>query len=1032
MATQPIPQYARKSYQDFSGGLNDFDDPLIVKQNQFTELTNALVNNTGILEKAPGYVTDGSPFPDDADSFIRMLVNYKRGTTVDKLVCAALDEGNTNATYKVDLKETSGDGSYAYIGHTTGTALFTNASTAVVGTGTAWLTHLKAGDKIKATSHSDSVYAEIATVTDDTNLVLSAVYSGATTLTVAYKARKVLNKDFIPTAIVFNNNLVITNGSDTMLSYNNTTLNNISDADAPKGKFIEPHKSRVFVASTSGGPSSIFWSAVNDETAWDATSTEIVFANDNGNICGIKSFADSLIVLKDNGNLYQVVGSFDQDAVGYVDYIRKIDTPVNIGSIAGFTAVVHDDNKLYFLAETGVYALDGRMNLEKTSWNIQNTTDDIVLRSGSVSAKSFPFDSKTQWDDGTHSGTEATSLGFLRPLQDNLTISTALTAGNCKASLAIDSTNNVHITYVDANNAKVIKYAKWAILTGVLTTETAVTETAYDIGHVDIDVATDGDVGILYSIGLTGQTYRWAERASGTGVWGSPEHVRGFSAASSVFKEDASCQIKYRSDSAPVCVLPYSNAAVDAAGCEFMSRSSGAWVATDITNSPAVHQVSLVLTSNNPKVAMVDFTNSLVRVYSSVNEGASFSLVETLAGVTACDFIQIAVSSVGDIITTYQVSGSLLKRNSTTLSGSTLDTSATSYHGWTLNATNQDNWSAYKTSTEKLMFDNSLAVTNAVTGNLNTTNYANNKGLVKNGVVFATLSYGANASELIVRRIAPRAIWISDENSDSSLTAYNTYEVTGESSNGNTITHEIALNSISPATAYTAITTGSTISTDATLVFSKVKITFVLTSFSTSEIDSVTINYTGSGIGPLLPTGVVYDNEYYLAYGTSSDAANSGALLYDKESAWATLGYPVIFFARYQGTLYGGGAATGKVFKLLTGYKAITSAYTMTAITKEDLLGSLELEKEVYKIYVIYQIKPSGTFDFSYRTSNFATSGSAEWTTTTIDQTTGGRCEIPVTTGLLKSIQFKVESDDLDAQLGIVGWVVLYGYANLR
>src|SRR3990167_11154609 len=176
----------------------------------------------------------------------------------------------------------------------------------------------------------------------------------------------------------------------------------------------------------------------------DAAALEPIFANDNGNIAAIRSFADSLIVLKDNGNIYQVVGSFDQDAAGEPDFIRKVDTPNNMGTIASFSVVVGNDNKLYFLSQTGVYSLDSRMMVQKVSWSIDDLVETIVLRSGVTTSKSYVYDTKTQWDNGTHSGTLARSDGKLRPYFDELVISDAYKA-NGLVSVAIDTSNNVYI-----------------------------------------------------------------------------------------------------------------------------------------------------------------------------------------------------------------------------------------------------------------------------------------------------------------------------------------------------------------------------------------------------------------------------------------------------------------------------------------------------------------------------------------------------------------------------------------------------------
>jgi len=152
MATVPVPQFLRSAWQDFSGGLNTKESALHIAANQATELTNMEVNNRGLVETGKGYLVAGSPFPNAAESFIRMITRYRKGASgVDRLVVAALDGGNTHASKKVDLKATDDNGGYVYIGHAVGTATFTLDSPTVTGIGTAWDLHVTVGDKVRVT-----------------------------------------------------------------------------------------------------------------------------------------------------------------------------------------------------------------------------------------------------------------------------------------------------------------------------------------------------------------------------------------------------------------------------------------------------------------------------------------------------------------------------------------------------------------------------------------------------------------------------------------------------------------------------------------------------------------------------------------------------------------------------------------------------------------------------------------------------------------------------------------------------------------
>ncbi len=471
MASNSVPRQYRKAYQDFSGGLMSRPSPLQIPANKFHLLQNAVLNDHDILEKVQGYTLDGSPFPNTAVSFIRFLINYNIGDATSTIVCAASDQvNNSGATYNVDLKQSYGNGTYNYIGHTTGTALFTMTSAAVVGSGTAWLSHLKAGDKI-GTGALPTVWYTIQSVNSDTSITLTTTYVAATTSSVAYMARILLSVNSIPTGVVFNNNLIISNGSEQPMETNNTTLNKLQSANWKMVKILALHKNRVFGANWSASPSGLMWTAANDETTVDATSIATIFANDNGQIVAIKSFANSLIVFKDNGNIYQVVGEFDQSAAGQPAMIRRIDTTDNMGLISGQSVCSVEDNtsvqgyqrlgaKLYFLSETGIHSINSYMQVQKVSWDIQPTVSNLILKSTASATKQYSFASKSQWDAGTiNSLSDTRLLNGISTYFDSLNLSTA-SPRDCGVSTFLDSSNNVHTAYVAANGTSV-RYNKW-------------------------------------------------------------------------------------------------------------------------------------------------------------------------------------------------------------------------------------------------------------------------------------------------------------------------------------------------------------------------------------------------------------------------------------------------------------------------------------------------------------------------------------------------------------------------------------------
>ena len=69
-----------------------------------------------------------------------------------------------------------------------GTATFTNGSRAVIGSGTAWSTNVRAGDEIIG---PDSISREVETVTSDTALTMVEPYTGATAAGAAYKVKPI-------------------------------------------------------------------------------------------------------------------------------------------------------------------------------------------------------------------------------------------------------------------------------------------------------------------------------------------------------------------------------------------------------------------------------------------------------------------------------------------------------------------------------------------------------------------------------------------------------------------------------------------------------------------------------------------------------------------------------------------------------------------------------------------------------------------------------------------------------------------------
>ncbi len=91
----------------------------------------------------------------------------------------------------------------------TGTVATTSASTALVGTSTLFTTELQAGDYIRITSNNELL--KVATITDDTNIVLSAASSN-TVASSAYERVKEKFSALANTQINPSNNLEVVEG----------------------------------------------------------------------------------------------------------------------------------------------------------------------------------------------------------------------------------------------------------------------------------------------------------------------------------------------------------------------------------------------------------------------------------------------------------------------------------------------------------------------------------------------------------------------------------------------------------------------------------------------------------------------------------------------------------------------------------------------------------------------------------------------------------------------------------------------------
>ena len=1119
-------QWLKRVYEPPTLGRQDRLSPLMCNIKEAPILENWMCNWRGVLEKVPGYIKDGSPFPNSGDSFIRMLLNLRRGSTYDVLLMAAQDNGNANAQYKVDLKLTPGDGSYSYLTHVsdvpniptnalshfingntgvtgtdtdwltslaagdfiknaadidadytqissvnsntsltlvaggylgntgvnvkylikaqTYTASFTGSNTTVTGQFTKWASQLKAGDKIKAQADADTAYTEIASVNSNTSITLvGGGYLGSTHTTAAYAARVILNKSAQPAASTLNDKAIITNGSDTPMTFDGTTVSLITNPNCPKAPFIETHKNRVFMADGS----SVFWSGVTDEQFWSAASTEDIFPQDGGDIVAIKSFADSLVVLKSKGAIYQIFGNFDDSDVGTPDFIRKVDLTDNVGNIASRSPVVHN-NYLFFFAATGLYRMDFRGWVEKVSYQVNNLTDEIQNSSGPIAAKSFNTATASQWNAGTYGSPISTrvSVNSLQGVCDLYTKSNCLQADGMYA-VAQNAAGTLAVAYLssDSSTIKCVKYS----LQGVETDYDVVSGlTAGQVFDISIDMTSNEDIVVGYMFdGHPAESYLQVVECPSGGTFGSPQQASdlgGFGGWG------GTCSVKYSAGgtSTIYAAFTFQFSGNGAYYIRFSMKVGGVWSTSELAGQANQTFSGIDLDVSGSTFALtcvfrylIAPGNFSVRMYTSTDSGATW---------TPSLDIDI-VSSGGDINNklrafltpnaapsfsvfvpyqdklykvAYDTASPPVGTKTTEDSSAHIPLGAHIYSGSLIRA------KVNSSGTDTLVFSGSI--TDAI-GSQYTSTFFRPGGscLATNGTTTTYAYFGASANSLLIRRVAPIGVYTGHEFFDSTLTAWGTFIVTNQQNNGQTVLTQVAVGSGSNPSSFANINSGNIINSNPSLNHIVTKVTFTLSSFAAPSIDGITLNYTGTGATPAAPLAATFRNELYLAYAPVGDLANSHSLVLDLFDKYFTTTYPVSALGYYKGSLYAGHSGKGDLLVLRDGYTFAGSAYTADCFLKEDLLDSIELEKELGRVYVLYETKQAGTTTISYRLDNFTNPSGSAFTNVSIDLTGNGLQEFLIGKKA-RSVQFRLNDSGLGNSPGIIGVILLYRYLNVR
>ena len=190
--------------------------------------------------------------------------------------------------------------------------------------------------------------------------------------------------------------MIAANGNAKLQAYNLSSSSLFADlsADAPTAKFVTVVRDFVVAASIAGAESTVYWSDINNETNWTASSSSQAdnqLLPDGGDITGLAGGEYGLVFLE--RAIYRMTYSgspffFQFDAIS-----RSLGCIAN-GSIAQLA------EQTYFLADDGFYVCNGQtvtpIGAEKVNrWFFENVAIDKI--STEMSATIDPVRSLVIW-----------------------------------------------------------------------------------------------------------------------------------------------------------------------------------------------------------------------------------------------------------------------------------------------------------------------------------------------------------------------------------------------------------------------------------------------------------------------------------------------------------------------------------------------------------------------------------------------------------------------------------------------------------
>ena len=291
--------------------------------------------------------------------------------------------------------------------------------------------------------------------------------------------------------------MIAANGNAKLQSYSLSSSSLFADlsADAPTAKFVTVVRDFVVAASVAGAESTVYWSDINNETNWTASTSSQADSQllpDGGDITAISGGEYGLIFLE--RAIYRMTYSgspyfFQFDAIS-----RSLGCIAN-GSIAQLMG------QTYFLSDDGFYACNGQsvnpIGAEKVNrWFFENVSIDRV--GTEMSASVDPIRSLVIWVMPIATGKQLIIYNAKLNRWSYSTIDVSSIAYVLTSSATLEQLDKVSIT--PGNNTLAGTYTQ----SGTTITVTATNHGLQTNGFVYFDATSGGATDGMYQIIRTG------------------------------------------------------------------------------------------------------------------------------------------------------------------------------------------------------------------------------------------------------------------------------------------------------------------------------------------------------------------------------------------------------------------------------------------------------------------------------------------------------------------------------------------------